>query len=195
MRAHPHLALALAALPALSACIAHANPLPPHPPLPDKTLDVAPNPENVVASELLGRWSLNLPLTSPDAKSPIQKLLFKDDPATARKTLDALAQIVERMGMTRAVNPQRPLLQEALTRVFLAGAVEITSTDNKTLTMGFVLVSIHGNPHLLILEPTSGALESANIMLARDLTGDRDLLFIGGAFNDQSFATYSRSAD
>jgi hypothetical protein len=152
-------------------------------------IQLTPEKENVVASEILGEWLLDEQLSSRlggssdhAGKGPIS---FRADQAAEKRMVRFLIELTEKLS-TENPKGMTPEVRAALRKVYLAGVVEFGGRKQD-----FALISIYGNPHIFFSD-RQGDAESENVMLARDLKGDNDLLFLGGDFNNQSFGAYKR---
>lgn len=141
---------------------------------PDFRLDE--NPNNVVASRLEGEWiadpSISARLWADNVKRK-ERFAFRSDPRVA----DAL--------------PERYREMFAEHPAYMAGTMTRLGREHP-----FVLLSIHGNPHLLWFRGKDGDpfgdLESFNLFVARAERWEDDVLFVGGDFNNQPFLAYQR---
>jgi hypothetical protein len=151
---------------------------------------LTPEKENVVASELLGEWTVDEGGISSRlggrsdhlGKCPI---VFRSDGISERRMIGKLTSLAAELSKDAAAAKNRPFA-EAISAVFLAGEVEFGEE-----TRDFALICVYGTPRLIFVG-SKGDWESENVMLARDNRGDNDLLFLGGDFNNQSFGAYHR---
>ena len=144
-------------------------------------LRVQPNKENVVASRLAGAWRRHPALTQrlrgladpPRGETPGAPLTFRSEPAVA-------ARVPERYHKFLAGKP-----------IFMAGTLTLRGKDHP-----FLLIELHGNPHVVYFRERDGNpmgdAESFNLMLSPAKDRAKDLLFIGGDFNNQPFDAYER---
>lgn len=76
-------------------------------------------------------------------------------------------------------------------RVYLAGRMTLRQQDYP-----FIFIEHKGNPHLVYFRQRGddplGDAESFNVMLVVAKDTSKDLLFIGGDFNNQPFSAYQR---
>lgn len=150
---------------------------------------VSPHKENVVASELLGQWASDQPISDRLGGRSDHvadgRLAFRKSPQAEKRILAFLKKVVARLS-AGGPKPESRTFLEAVTRIYLAGEVEF---DGKK--QDFALISLYGTPRLIFYDRGED-LESENVMLARDKDGDNDLLFLGGDFNNQSFGAFKR---
>lgn len=144
-------------------------------------LKVAPDKENVVASRLVGDWDRDATLTkrlTGNEKSASPEVRFTSDPNVASKL------------------PMKFEKFFANKRIFLSGV--LTFGGDKPHDHPFVLIENSGNPHVVWFRERGGDplgdAESFNVMLAPGKEPQNDLLFIGGDFNNQPFAAFTRRA-
>lgn len=148
---------------------------------------VEPDKENVVASRLEGQWRLHGDLTERLTSQAASKtslgmgFTFTTDPAVG----DMVPERFEK------------LLKDK--RVYLAGYMQRHELSApKKERFPFLLVSHQGNPCLIYFRPKgddpTGDAESMFVMLAVAKDRDKDLLFVGGDFNNQPFTAYERRA-
>ena len=144
-------------------------------------IKVTPDKENVVASRLEGDWQLDVPLTkrldtNEGGAEGGRAVSFKSDPTVAAKIPAKYEKFIGNR------------------QVYLAGIM--TFQDPKPREHVFVLIEHKGNPHVVWFRERDGDplgdAESFNVMLAVAKESRRDLLFIGGDFNNQPFAAYAR---
>ena len=145
---------------------------------------VQPNKENVVASRLEGTWRPHGALTqrltgravARDGETPAGIVRFQSKPGVAA---------------TIPATYQRFLADKT---IFMAGRMTRRGTPHP-----FILITMHGNPHLVYFRERDGDpmgdTESFNLVLAVAKDRDRDLLFLGGDFNNQPFRALERQAD
>jgi hypothetical protein len=137
-------------------------------------LKVEPDPENVVASRLVGRWRVDAELTKRlGGRGVVEDVEFRRDDAVVDKIPAPIAAKLKEY------------------RIYLAGIMVL-----KGKPQPFVLVQMKGNPHVVWFRERGGDpmgdAESMNVMLARAAQLNDDLLFIGGDFNNQPFTAYGR---
>lgn len=165
------------------------------PPKPGETgkLTFVTDEENVVASEIWGAWEMDADLTTrltqrPPREGQTLSLDFKkSDKHTALMTrfLEKFFASVEKKADARLDE-----LKRACTLIYASGELAVIQGE-RAESFAFILVNYRGNPYVIILE-NEVDLESFNVMLARDLKGDGDLLFVGGDYNNQSFTALKR---
>merc|ERR1719348_1991949 len=83
---------------------------------------------------------------------------------------------------------------DSMGQLFLAGEMTFNvgdGEDNK-MTFPYVLTSNSGNPHLIYWTDEMTDVESFNLMIARAEDRTKDMLFIGGDFNNQAFTAWKR---
>lgn len=142
---------------------------------------VTPDKENVVASRLVGQWTVEPALTKrlggrPGGEAGVQATVeFVSDPDVATRVPEKIAKALAKF------------------TVFMAGTMR---TGGKAYP--FLLIAHKGNPHLLYFRERNGDpmgdTESFNLMLAVARQKASDLLFVGGDMNNQPFTAYQRAA-
>jgi hypothetical protein len=137
---------------------------------------VRPDKENVVASRLEGTWRLHTDLTKRlygRSFDEVSTLSFRSSSAKSIELPQDFAKFIE--GKT----------------IFLAGTF---TGDGKEYP--FLLTEYRGNPHIFYFKERDGDpmgdSESFNVMLAVAKDKQKDLLFIGGDFNNQPFVAFER---
>ncbi len=131
--------------------------------------------ENIVASRLIGSWTTHADLSKRlnDRDMPETRLTFTEDASVATNI------------------PQKYDAVLKTKQIYLAGLMEMGGT-----TYPFILIDHHGNPHLLFFREREGDPmgdgESFNLVITPAKNRDKDLLFIGGDFNNQPFSAYER---
>jgi hypothetical protein len=148
--------------------------------------------ENVVASELLGKWifdeSISNRLGGKSGHFGTGPLAFRQSAESAKRIVDRLQHLID--------NHPEPEQREdvdfyaSLKTVYLAGELEVR--DRK---WDFALIAVFGCPRLVFYDSEDDDFESTNLMLARDHKGNGDLLFIGGDWNNQSFGGFQRASE
>merc|ERR1719348_2850161 len=138
------------------------------------------DPENVVGTQLAGDWAINLDLTTqlwPDYQDWVEvtAVSFTDNPSI----VDMLPE--EDCGSW----------MNDFGQLFMGGEMTFTM-EEETLTFPYILGSSSGNPHLVYWTVQMTDAESFNLMIARAEDKDKDMLFIGGDFNNQPFTAWSR---
>ena len=164
--------------------------------LPGWRANLIDDPQNVIASELVGTWEYSKPLSeSLGGAAPFlasESVTFRKVKAAEQRIVNHLDEIVRAISLKVVYNQQEQEKARVLSTIYLAGEVEFQGKQ-RNLVWDFALVSHHGNPCIVYYDRQQD-LESTIVMLARDLKGDNDLLFIGGDFNNQSFCAYKRKA-
>jgi len=146
-------------------------------------MEVKPDKENVVASRLIGKWNAHTVLTArltgrePSAGPSYE---FTADP-------DVAASVPARYG---------EFLKGK--QIYLAGKMRVRQPGDAAQgeERPFILICHRGNPHVVYFRPRGddpmGDGESFNVMLAVAKDKAKDLLFIGGDFNNQPFSAFER---
>ena len=149
-------------------------------------LKVQPDAENVVAGRLEGNWTASTALTerlAGNAEWRVEAISFKSDPSIAARVPEKYAKFFTGRQM----------------RVYLAGHAQFRSRKSRGKKLPFILTRMHGNPHIFIWidkdGDSFGNVESFNVMLAVARDRQKDLLFIGGDFNNQPFSALERKQD
>ncbi len=144
------------------------------------TLEVRPDPENVVANHLPGRWVGDTQITGRLTGKPMRE--SADDAAV---TFRADAGVLEQIPQTHA----RKLAGQ---RIYLAGWMQIEGKPAQP----FVLLSRHGNPHVVYFFPIEdqpmAGVEGFNLMLAGGHEPAADLMFMGGKSAEEAFIAFRR---
>jgi len=148
---------------------------------------VQPDKENVVASRLAGRWGLEGDLTKRlTGQMPSRTALgmgfeFVPDAAVAAKVPAKYAKFLK----------DKP--------IYLAGHMWRYRMSVREKKFPFILISHRGNPHVVYFRERGGDpmgdAESFNVMLAVAKDKGKDLLFVGGDFNNQPFSAYHRGPE
>merc|ERR1712055_709509 len=141
---------------------------------------LTPDSENVVGTQLAGDWQINVDLTTqlwPDYLTwvGVTSVSFTDNPSI----VDMLPE--EDCGSW----------MNDLGQLFLAGEMTFTM-EQETVSFPYVLASSSGNPHLVYWTQQMTDVESFNLMIARAEDKNKDMLFIGGDFNNQPFTAWTR---
>ena len=162
------------------------------PPEPGKLgeVTVLEDPQNIVASELMGSWKLDTSLTgrmSGTENPDVNAVVFRPNEESKARMEAFLLPMLSEMK-----NQSTVLFARALTSVYLVGEVELSWERGKTSVHDFMLIVWRGNP-CLILYDRAGDIEMNFVGLARDKKGDGDLLLVGGDFNNQSFYVFVRA--
>ena len=150
-------------------------------------LKVKADKQNVVASRLEGRWTVHAALTKrltegrPDRESFATLFHFTSDPTVAEKI---------------PAEYDSFLKDE---RIYLAGKMNVRWGSARTGEYPFILIQHRGNPYIVYFrqkgDKPMGDAESFNVMLAVARKKAKDLLFIGGDFNNQPFSAFERVAE
>lgn len=151
---------------------------------------LAPNPENVVASELIGEWIVDKKLQTrlcdrSDYRSN-GSIIFRKSKESEQRIIAFLNKAFGKVLENEPDAETRENL-EAMQKIYVAGEFEFAGKKQD-----FALTSVYGTPRILFHDREQD-LESENVMLARDFDGDNDLLFLGGDFNNQSFGAFKRA--
>lgn len=138
-------------------------------------LEVRPEPENVVASALLGSWRLDAALQQRlGNRTRVDRLEFRDDPGIVAKVPEAHAAKLRQF------------------RIYLAGTMVLRGKEQP-----FLLIEFRGNPTIVWFRERDGHplgdTESFTVMLVRAEAKPADLLFVGGDSN-QSFSAFVRDS-
>ncbi|MDP6380276.1 MAG: hypothetical protein QF662_02925 [Phycisphaerae bacterium] len=143
--------------------------------------------ENVVASRLEGTWRLHAKLTErltgrkvrPGGKA--RGFIFESDSAVAETIPEKYDKFLKGK------------------QVFMAGTMRFLGRGAGAGARPFILIQYKGNPHIVYFMQRDGApmgdAESFNLMLAVAKDKAKDLLFIGGDFNNQPFSAFERVPD
>lgn len=147
-------------------------------------LKVKGDKENVVASRLVGKWVLHAGLTErlTGKKAPKGKwgYEFSPEPAVAGTIPETYAKLLK----------DKP--------IYLAGKMKRVGAG-QVKEHPFLLTTHRGNPRVFYFVPTreepAGHAESLNVMLAVAEDKAKDLLFVGGDFNNQPFFAFERASE
>ena len=131
---------------------------------------VAHDNDNVVANRLPGKWEVDRGLSAR---------LQKDD-----RGIEALEFVPDDRVAKLIPDDYRRLLQGKTT--YLAGMMGLRGKRYP-----FILIELHGNPHLVWFQDRGGEWVKLFIAAAEDRNSD--LLFIGGNFSDQPFCAFRRA--
>jgi hypothetical protein len=128
-------------------------------------LKVEPDPQNVVASRLIGRWQLDLELSRRlGGDLRIAAVLFQQDDAVVAKV------------------PARFIAKLQDFKIALAGVMTLQGKQHPV-----VLIQMNGNPHVVYYRERDGDplgdAESCNVMLARGDKPETDLSAFSGALS------------
>jgi hypothetical protein len=138
-------------------------------------LEVKTEKENLVGSRLIGKWKTHVSLSErlQGNASREETVAFVEDKTVAVKVPDVYAKVLK----------QKP--------VYLAGMM---TRNGKAYP--FILTEYNGNPHLFYFREKNGDPmgdgESFNLVIAPAKDKEKDLLFIGGDFNNQPFSAFER---
>lgn len=136
-------------------------------------IKVEADKDNVVASKIEGTWEPDDMLTKRVEGASLGAVIFKSDAEVAKLIPAKYNEFLKGK------------------RVYLAGRMTLRKQE-----FPFILIEHKGNPHVVYFQQRGddpfGDAESFNVMLvvAKDTT--KDLLFIGGDFNNQPFSAYQR---
>lgn len=131
--------------------------------------------ENVVASRLIGKWKIDAILSErlQGTAGRDETLAFVEDKTVASKLPERYVQAFM----------QKPL--------FLAGTMTRNGKEYP-----FILTEHHGNPYVFYFREKNGDPmgdgESFNLVIAPAKDRMKDMLFIGGDFNNQPFVAFGR---
>jgi len=151
-------------------------------------LQVQPDRQNVVASRLAGAWQTDSALTERLRGSPgvndanveqggARQIEFRSDPSIVEQVPQAMVDIIR---------SRIPTLQ-----IFMAGTVSLSGVDHP-----FILLNMSGNMTVVWFRERNGDpmgdAESFFVQLAPASEPQRDILLVGGDFNNQPFSALSR---
>jgi hypothetical protein len=144
-------------------------------------LAVEPDEENVVASRLLGTWIPDNALGARlGTRAGFSQVRFDRD--------DSVAKLVSAKHGEALRDHQ----------VFLAGNARFEAEGMEEV-WPFVLISLHGNPHLMLFQERGGDpvgdSESCNLFVVPAKEQANDLLLIGGDFNNGPFRAFRRKPE
>ncbi len=136
-------------------------------------LQVKYDKQNVVASRIIGTWTVDSQLNSHLQGYSIGMAAFTKDYTVVK------------------------LLPKKYNRFFNKYSIYLAGWFTmKRGKFPFVLISHKGNPHIVYFRKRGnnpyGDAESFNVMMARAKNKNHDLLFIGGDFNNQPFTAMKR---
>ncbi|MHC4716612.1 MAG: hypothetical protein ACYS5V_06560 [Planctomycetota bacterium] len=151
-------------------------------------MEVKPDKENVVASRLVGKWTVHASLSSrltgrktPRGESGGRSYEFCADPKVGGSVPAKYGKFLKGK------------------RIYLAGTMKVRRGRGEVKEHPFILTSHRGNPHVVWFRPRQndpmGDAESFNVMLAVARETAKDLLFVGGDFNNQPFSAFERVAE
>ncbi|MBI5722376.1 MAG: hypothetical protein HZA50_00300 [Planctomycetes bacterium] len=138
-------------------------------------MEVKTDKENVVAGRLIGKWKTNAAISERLRGETVKEetVIFAEDASVAAKVPDKYAEALKQK------------------QVYLAGTM---SKDGKNYP--FILIEHKGNPHIFYFREKGGDPmgdgESFNLTIAPAKDKAKDLLFIGGDFNNQPFTAFER---
>jgi hypothetical protein len=139
-------------------------------------LVVESNQENVVASRLEGRWTVNDAISTRLGG----RMIGYDEIVEFKADSTVLTQLSETYKDELA----------DLT-IYMAGKLAFNQT-----VYPFILIQLNGNPHVVFFQERDGNpvgdAESFNVMLAVAEETANDLLLLGGDFNNQPFTAFDR---
>jgi len=153
---------------------------------PASTSGVKSDKENIVASRLEGKWRLHGKLSErlTGRKSalgmPARGFVFKNNPEVAKAIPEKYDKFLKGK------------------QIFMAGTLRFLGmgTKEEARENPFILIQHRGNPHIVYFRERDGDpmgdAESFNVMLAVAKDSVKDLLFIGGDFNNQPFSAFER---
>ena len=145
----------------------------------DITLE--PDQNNVVAGRLEGRW---------EADEVISERMGMNSSSKSYE-------FVEDESITAALPAKFAKLFENF-RLYEAGTVTVRSGDEVSFSGPYLLTNHAGNPHLLVFRERDGEpladIESMNIFVGHGKTKAKDVLLVGGDFNNQPFQAFRRVA-
>lgn len=136
---------------------------------PADSVAVAYDNDNVVANRLAGKWELDRTLSSR---------LQKTD-----RGIDALEFSVDEKAVAKIPDDYKKLFQGKST--YLAGMMGLRGKQYP-----FILIELHGNPHLVWFQERGGEWVKLFIAVAEDR--NNDLMFLGGNFSNQPFCAFHR---
>jgi len=144
----------------------------------DVELEVRPDVHNVTANSLVGSWERDVSLCERLGKNGADLgYEFVDDPTVLGKIEPGLRQELKEH------------------RVYLAGWM-IKHTKTSKIKRAYLLTAIAGNSTVLWFRERKGHpmgdAESFYVSVIRANDRRKDLLFIGGGFNNQSFEAFGR---
>jgi len=138
-------------------------------------VEVKSEKENVVASRLIGKWKTHISLSERLLGNAAREetIVFAKDAAIAANVPDKYSEFLKTK------------------QVYLAG---VMTRNGKTYP--FILTDYNGNPYLFYFRERDGNPmgdgESFNLVVAPAKDKGKDLLFIGGDFNNQPFSAFER---
>lgn len=142
-------------------------------------LEVTVEPENIISSKLEGHWEISI---------VVSQFLGGELPFGKRPTIEFTRDnsILDRL-------PENYKKEVFVDRtIYMAGNIVVEDE-----IYPFVLMELQGNAHVVFFEEKEGDpfgdSESFNVMLVPGEEDAKDLLFIGGDFNNQQFIAFVRS--
>jgi hypothetical protein len=138
-------------------------------------VEVKPEKENVVASRMVGTWMTHADLSARLNGNAAREetIVFAEDASIADKVPETYSEFLKTK------------------QVYLAGVM----TRNEK-AYPFILTEYNGNPYLIYFRERNGDPmgdgESFNLVIAPAKDRQKDLLFIGGDFNNQPFSAFER---
>lgn len=136
-------------------------------------IKVEADKDNVVASKIEGTWGPDEALTRRVEGASLGAVTFKSDAEVAKMIPGKYDEFLKGR------------------RIYLAGRMTLRKQEYP-----FILIEHKGNPHVVYFrqrgDDPMGDVESFNVMLVVAKDTAKDLLFIGGDFNNQPFSAYQR---
>merc|ERR1711874_783845 len=145
---------------------------------------LTPNPSNVVSTQLAGNWTLDIELTGRIWPSVLDDLPDQD----FIMMFEDLPEVLE-------ILPEEDCAWFAELPIYMAGMYNYNFANGGKRTWHaspFVLTDLDGNPHIVYWWKEMTDTESFNVMMARAEDHGKDLLLMGGDFNNQPFPAWSR---
>ena len=139
-------------------------------------LEVKMEKENVVGSRLTGKWKSHAPLSErlQGDGGREETIVFVEDRTVAAKVPARYAEALK----------QKP--------IYFAGIMTRNGKEHP-----FILTEYNGNPYVFYFREKDGDPmgdgESFNLVIAPAKDRRKDLLFIGGDFNNQPFSAFERA--
>jgi hypothetical protein len=139
-------------------------------------MDVKMEKENVVGSRLIGKWKTHASLSErlQGNAGPEETVIFAEDKTVAAKLPDRYGEALKQKS------------------IYLAGMM---TRNGKVYP--FILTEFNGNPYVFYFREKNGDPmgdgESFNLVIAPAKDKGKDLLFIGGDFNNQPFCAFQRA--
>ena len=132
-------------------------------------------PKNLVGAHLIGKWSRDADLSARLGGSAAKgEVAFREDASVEKKLPEEAAAFLKPRG------------------IFLCG---VMTKEGKEYP--FVLTQISGSPHVIYIREQAGKpfgdSESFYLSVAVGSAKEKDILFIGGDFDNQAFDAYVRA--